>query len=87
MENGFQEADALTAISTLQEIKRRTSAHMLRVCATDELFQVGIALVSQVLVNADRGSVIAINSQTLNSNKETFLDRPRSSLIPADHFE
>ena len=53
----FKKPDAITAISTLQEIKWRTSTHMLRVCATDELFQVGIALVSQVLVDADRGSV------------------------------
>src|SRR6266536_111162 len=63
------------------------STHMLRVGTTDELFQICIALVSQVLVNADRGSVIAINSQTLNSNKETFLDCVRPSLVPADRSE
>lgn len=63
------------------------STHMLRVCTTDELFQICIALVSQVLVNADRRSVIAINSQTLNSNKKTFLDRLWPSLVSADRFE
>ena len=60
---------------------------MLRVCTTEELFQICIALVSQVLVNPDRGSVVAINGQTLDSHKETFHDRLRPSLVSTDHVE
>src|ERR1700730_15820826 len=55
--------------------------------ATDELFQNCIALVPQILVNADRGSVVGINSHTLNRHKETFLDRLRPALVSADRFE
>ena len=60
---------------------------MFGVGATDELFQICIALVSQVLVNADRGSVIAVDCQTLNRDKESFLDRHRPSLVSTDGFK
>ena len=60
---------------------------MLGVGTAHEVLQIRIALISQVLVNADRRGVVAIDGQTLNSDKEAFLDCGRPSLVPADRFE